>query len=753
MIRPHVSAHLARTVFLGIAFALLVLSLAPGPAWIRTASAQGSAPTTDDLDDRVDEAIAQGIAYIRERQRDDGTWVDPRSSSYVLGMTCLASLALLENGVDRDDPAIARALRAVLPRAARCDRTYEAALTILFLSRIQGGSTDRYDPLIDRLSARLQAGQFNGGWSYGIPVERGGFDLETDLRPDREERSERIEDRESDRLNLDFSRGRRYRQGGQIDNSNTQFALLGVWAANRVGSPADTSLAALDSHFRSTQNGDGGWGYHPRFGNAPAMTCAGLMGLAIASARPERSERLTSKALGRDLAADPAFQRALQRVGRDARDRINASAPIYYLWSLERVCVALGLRDLDGFDWYRAGATELLRRQLRNGSWPTQRWGVEADTCLALLFLRKANLAFELDRVLRLPRPEDERRTIAERPRDGARAVLINQARAVDNEITSGTEGDRATVTVRQVDDAEFPRITLDFEVKRPDGTPVLEAQRDDFRVTEDGQEVEIVDFQSPLSTTRRPTTVLLVLDRSRSMAQEDRIGGLKRAVRSFLEEIPEGSQVGVIAFGSEVITLTPITDAFDRIIREVDQLEPGGVTRFYDAVDEALATLASRRGRRAVLALTDGDDTASNRADLESVIAQATELGLPVYTLGLGSEDEIEVDALRSLAESTRGSYYPARQADQLRAIYTQIAANLKASFTLTYASNRPISDGTLRPVQVFYKGARDAGEAQYFQPGMVVAQPGWPLLFLIALAVLSALILAPNQFRTRDA
>src|SRR5207249_3926978 len=109
-----------------------------------------------------------------------------------------------------------------------------------------------------------------------------------------------------------------------------------------------------------------------------------------------------ARARGAALAADPAFKAALQAVAKDAR-QIDRRSDIYYLWSLERVSVALGLRALDGFDWYAAGSRILLDLQRDDGGWPESRWGSLPNTCLALLFLRKANLAFELDRVLRLP--------------------------------------------------------------------------------------------------------------------------------------------------------------------------------------------------------------------------------------------------------------------------------------------------------------------------------------------------------------
>src|SRR5262249_19144421 len=68
------------------------------------------------------------------------------------------------------------------------------------------------------------------------------------------------------------------------DNSNTQFATLGLWVAKRHGVPADEALAMIERRFRATQNADGGWGYITgNYGNtsSPQMTCAGLIGVAV----------------------------------------------------------------------------------------------------------------------------------------------------------------------------------------------------------------------------------------------------------------------------------------------------------------------------------------------------------------------------------------------------------------------------------------------------------------------------------------
>ena len=671
----------------------------------------------------IDAAIARGAAWIREQQGVAGNWTYSANHDHNLGITALAGLALLENGATADDRAIGKATEVVRTRSRTSELTYDLSLSILYLARVQGGPGGPNDPLIRQLARRLAGGEHEGMWSYTVPVD-----------PARESSSGPSDEPPSLRT---IRRQRQSRWVGEGDNSNTQFALLGLWAAGRHGFESSPALEAIDGHFRASHSSDGRWGYTPGARGENAMTCAGLMGLTVAAARPALAERQTARARGAALAADPLFVDALKNVGRDAR-QIDRQSDVYYLWSLERVCVALGLRDLDGLDWYAAGARELLRRQGPDGGWPHERWGDLPNTCLALLFLRKANLAFEIDRVLRLPG--------AGRKESGHDPAVV--AAATDPAPQPDDGGD-ATVVVTGASDTAFPEVAVDFEVRKPDGSFVVDATRDDFHVTEEGRPVNVLRLQSPVGEAR-PITVVLVVDRSLSMETEDRIGGLKRAVDTFLKGLPRGSRVAVIAFGSEVRRLCPFTEDLDRVKTVIDSLKPGGATRYYDAVAEALELIQPEPGRRAVLAMTDGEDTFSQVATLDSVTASAIRLGLPVHTLGLGSEDEIESDALKQLASSTRGQYYPARQADQLRTIYEQLAERLRSSYTLVYRSDRRIPDGTLRPVRVAYRKSRQAGETAVFIPGMVVPAPGWHRLFLALVGGLTLLALLPAWLRT---
>src|SRR6202042_2144183 len=113
---------------------------------------------------------------------------------------------------------------------------------ILFLARCQQGRRGDTDAIIQTLGRRLAGGDLEGIWTYTVPQS----EQMTETAPSR---SRRGEGRRAARRNLFFA--------GQGDNSNTQFALLGLWAAGRHGFNPDEPLESIDQHFRSSQLSDG----------------------------------------------------------------------------------------------------------------------------------------------------------------------------------------------------------------------------------------------------------------------------------------------------------------------------------------------------------------------------------------------------------------------------------------------------------------------------------------------------------------
>ena len=138
---------------------------------IMACQAQDADDRENPTDAEVARAIARGLDFLRRSQADDGTWQFHFMHEHQLGMTALAGLALLENGVPADDPAVAGARKAVENLSVRSNQTYDLALAILFLSR--EGSTRRgaRDERLSLLATRLAGGGHGGIWNYTVPME------------------------------------------------------------------------------------------------------------------------------------------------------------------------------------------------------------------------------------------------------------------------------------------------------------------------------------------------------------------------------------------------------------------------------------------------------------------------------------------------------------------------------------------------------------------------------------------------------
>lgn len=203
------------------------------------------------------------------------------------------------------------------------------------------------------------------------------------------------------------------------DNSNTQFAIMGLWAARRHGVPMDRTLVLVERRFRSSQNTDGSWGYHAwDHKQADSMTCTGLLGMAlalgmdlqlagrnagVATADPavKKGFSYLASTIGKAPGANPMAKgkgkgqpkgKAGSLVGADAR------GDLYYLWSVERVAVSYSTATIGTKNWYPWGAAVILSHQQADGSWHDRHSGIP-DTSFALLFLTRANLVRGLPRL------------------------------------------------------------------------------------------------------------------------------------------------------------------------------------------------------------------------------------------------------------------------------------------------------------------------------------------------------------------
>jgi hypothetical protein len=186
------------------------------------------------------------------------------------------------------------------------------------------------------------------------------------------------------------------------DNSNTQFAVMGLHEAERVGARVDPKVWRLAAdYYERVQNPDGSWGYQPDFPGTGSMTSAGIGAWVICSQRvADPTARVDGGAAQCCLppTEDDVLERAVVWMGRNFSVRRNPGGGagqwhLYYLYGLERVGRLTARRFLGEHDWYREGA-ELLVSQQDPFSHHWQGSGHAEDnphisTALALLFLSK----------------------------------------------------------------------------------------------------------------------------------------------------------------------------------------------------------------------------------------------------------------------------------------------------------------------------------------------------------------------------
>ena len=427
--------------------------------------------------DEVQRAVDRGVEGLKRMQNTDGRWPHEQ-----IGATALAGLALLECGVGADDKAIQRAAEAVRRASVTERHTYSISLTILLLDRL-GDPADI--PLIESLTVRLLAGQgSDGGWTYDCPgisaEEQRRLQAKVDERKELRGRRELPKPGETKRTAKDLpdeirrqleaiDRGEAAaatppgatvpgdptiglsRVGFPSDNSNTQFAALALWVGRRYGLPVEKAVTRLSERFRRTQMPDGTWTYtslapppgapemmiqmHMKMGASAAMTCAGVMVLAIADGTAvELVKERKPEAKLPDL-RDDYLKRGLQALSEviENPQTVRNEAPMlpvppggfpppgkggppqggagrpervggrtyYFLWSLERAAVALGLDTIGKKDWYGWGAEVILANQDHDGMWHGAYDDCGADTAFALLFLKRANFARDLTAHLR----------------------------------------------------------------------------------------------------------------------------------------------------------------------------------------------------------------------------------------------------------------------------------------------------------------------------------------------------------------
>jgi len=214
---------------------------------------------------------------------------------------------------------------------------------------------------------------------------------------------------------------------------------------------------------------------------------------------------------------------------------------------------------------------------------------------------------------------------------------------------------------------------------------PVAGLQQADFTVLEDGQQVEIEGFGT---TADLPLSLAIAVDTSGSMVEE--FDDVKKALRGFADSLlEEDDSVVLIRFAWDATVEVAWTEDVRQVEGRFDRFQPDGGTSLHDAVVRSLEQFRGRRGRQAVVLLTDGEDTTS-RTGWSVAERFAHTMRVPIFPigLGLGSLDFSSRGVLKSLAAETGGEAFFPKSVEELPAVYARIAELLRSQYLLWYAS-----------------------------------------------------------------
>jgi VWFA-related protein len=308
-------------------------------------------------------------------------------------------------------------------------------------------------------------------------------------------------------------------------------------------------------------------------------------------------------------------------------------------------------------------------------------------------------------------------------------------------------------------------------------GRPLPNLRAENFVVYEDGRPQQISNF----ATTEAPFEVVLLLDTSGSTRAD--LGLIRRAARAFIDALRPGDRVSIVGFNSSqdgaaglatVDLLTRLTDDREALQKALENIGASNGTPYYDALTRIAGEVFREppreevRGRRAVVALTDGVDSASD-ADYEEARARLQRVGVACYFIQVNTEDFVEdrllsdcqafgtlrlsktqlqryrrifvprADAtsyedfcrmgqfermeisrslydlarreMNDLARASGGKTFPASDLRDARAAFAQVAHEIGTQYSLGYYPTNKTRDGHFRSIRVEVRGTGGDG------------------------------------------
>ena len=343
------------------------------------------------------------------------------------------------------------------------------------------------------------------------------------------------------------------------------------------------------------------------------------------------------------------------------------------------------------------------------------------------------------------------------------------------NSNTSQTNAAGEEVDEGDIVRVETQLVSVPAVVTDKNGRPLAGLKLENFAVLEDGKPQTLTNF----ATTETPFEIALLLDTSGSTRED--LGLIRDAANAFIAALRPGDRVAIVAFKNRsdgvptaiVDVVSTLTDDRGTLRVAVESLGTSNGTPFYDAISQIGKYIFREppreevRGRRAVVALTDGVDSSSN-IGFEDARATLARTGVASYFIQLNTEDYVEDRLLKDcqddgrlslsskqlerfrrlfvpnaqkedyedfcrlgqfermdisrrlynlartemneLARGTGGRNFSAATLRDARAAFAQVANEIGTQYSLGYYPSNKIRDGQFRKITVQIRGVKDA-------------------------------------------
>jgi Ca-activated chloride channel family protein len=220
----------------------------------------------------------------------------------------------------------------------------------------------------------------------------------------------------------------------------------------------------------------------------------------------------------------------------------------------------------------------------------------------------------------------------------------------------------------QEVDEGDVVRVetqmvSVPAVVTNNGGRPLVGLRAENFALFENGEQQRITNF----ATTEAPFEIALLLDTSGSTRAD--VALIRQAATAFVDALRPGDRVAIVGFntsgegkslGAKVEVLAKLTDDRKTLKKAIDNLGSSNGTPYYDALAKIAddifreAPRAEMRGRRAVVALTDGVDS-SSESEFQPARAKLMRAGIACYFIQVNTEEFVEDRLLKDCQEDGR--------------------------------------------------------------------------------------------------